>query len=146
MWASVTRASIARRRRNSAARVETLLQRLELAPQLVRQRVAKAREVLVDLRELHLPLLRVNLQQLLHLGRRQVQARGLDRAWRGHEPDGGLHGVRLAVAAAEDPGQHAAVVAQAGPDELAAAVLAEPVDHEDLGQPRVLAAARLEPV
>ena len=53
---------------------------------------------------------------------------------RGHDADRGLDGLRLAVAAAEDPLEHAAVLAEPGPDELAVVVLAEPVDVEDLRQ------------
>ncbi len=52
------------------------------------------------------------------------------------EADRGLDGLDLAVAAAEDPLQHARVLAEPGPQELAVLVLAEPVDVEDLRELR----------
>ena len=64
----------------------------------------------------------------------------------GHVADRRLVGLGLAVAAAEDPGQHARVLAEAGPQELAVVVLAEPVDVEDLRQLRAVALADLQPV
>ena len=60
-------------------------------------------------------------------------SRSLDRR---DEADRRLDALDLAVAAAEDPLQHAAVLAEAGPQELAVVVLAEPVDVEDLRQLR----------
>ena len=50
-----------------------------------------------------------------------------------------LDRVGLALAAAEDPRQHAAVLAEARPQELAVVVLAEPVDVEELRQLRRVA-------
>ena len=52
----------------------------------------------------------------------------------------------VALAATEDPGQHARVLAVAGPQELAVLALAEPVDVEDPRQLGALAAADLQPV
>ena len=60
-----------------------------------------------------------------------------------HEADRRLDRLAVAVAAAEDPLQHARVLAEAGPQELAVLVLAEPVDVED---PRQLRAVALRPI
>ena len=64
-----------------------------------------------------------------------------------HQADRRLDRLALAVAAAEDPLEHAAVLAEAGPEELAVVVLAEPVDEEDPRQlRRVASRADLQPV
>ena len=76
----------------------------------------------------------------------QVEAVGGDAVGRRDEPDRRLDRLALAVAAAEDPLQHARVLAEAGPQELAVVVLAEPVDVEDLRQLGAVAAADLQPV
>ena len=65
----------------------------------------------------------------------------------GTRPIGRLDGVGLTLEAVDDPLEHAAVVAVAGPQEGAVLVAAEPVDAEDarqLGGVRTL--ADLEPV
>ena len=64
----------------------------------------------------------------------------------GTQPDRRVARLPLAVAAAEHPGQDARVLAEAGPQEAALGVLAEPVDVEDLRQDRAVAAADGEPV
>ena len=61
----------------------------------------------------------------------------------GTRPIGVSTRLGLAVAAAEDPLEHARVLAEAGPQELAVVVLAEPVDVEDLRQLGAVAAADL---
>src|SRR5207248_1778191 len=86
-------------------------------------------------------------QKVAHLTLRDVEAVGVERAGSGNEPDRRVHGLRLAVTATEDPLEHAAVLAEARPQELPVAVLAEPVDAEDLRELRlVVLLANLEPV
>src|SRR3546814_6357894 len=48
--------------------------------------------------------------------------------------------------ATDDPLEHAAVVAEPGPEELAVVALAEPVDPVELGELGALALADVEPV
>ena len=72
-----------------------------------------------------------------------VEAVGVERRpWRGTRPIGVSTRLALAVAAAEDPLEHARVLAEPGPQELAVVVLAEPVDVEDLRQLRAVALGR----
>ena len=59
---------------------------------------------------------------------------------------GGFHRVYLALAAVDDPLQHAQVVAEARPDEVPLVVRAEPVDVEDLRGLIAQLLAHLEPV
>ena len=59
--------------------------------------------------------------------------------------DGGLESVCAEAATLDDPLEHAHVVTEAGPHELAIGILAEPVDVEDTGQVLDLA-AHLEPM
>src|SRR5690606_26105602 len=125
---------------------EALFQRLELVLQLLRQLVAELGEVIAELWELLLVELGVDGEQLAHLLLGDVDARGVDRALGRQQPDRRLDRLRLALAAAEDPLQHAAVLAEAGPEEVAVGVFAEPVDVEDPRQLRALAAADLQPV
>src|SRR5215210_3851526 len=126
---------------------EPLLQRLELAEQLAGQALAEPVEVLAHLRELLLPCLDVHLEQLLHRLVGDVEPARIDRPGRGQPADRGTPGPCAVVAAAEDPGEHAAVLAEARPDELVVRILAEPVDAEDARQalPPVALAER-EPV
>ena len=63
-----------------------------------------------------------------------VEPADVDGAVVGQQPDGRLGVHRLVVDPVEHPRQHPAVVAEAGPQELAVGVLAEPVDVEDLRQ------------
>ena len=56
------------------------------------------------------------------------------------QPERRVHGLALAVTAAEDPLEHAAVLPEPGPEELAFAVLAKPVDVEDPRHPLPLGA------
>src|SRR5436190_1254104 len=65
---------------------------------------------------------------------------------RRQEPDGRLDGAAAARDPLEHPLEHAAVVAEARPQELAVGVLAEPVDEEDLRQLGALALADAQPV
>src|SRR5665213_1928374 len=114
--------------------LEALLEPVELLGELGRQLVAERRPVLTHLRQLRQPAVGVDLEQLGHHLRRDVETLGIDpaRADRRHEPDGGFLGLRVPGQPAEDPRQHPGVLAEAGPHELAGVVLAEPVDVEDL--------------
>src|SRR5207302_10174578 len=116
---------------------EAPLELLELLAHLGRQPVPESGVVLVDLWQLLLPRLWIDLEQLGHRLIGDVQAGPVDPAFaRGrNEPDRGLIRLGLALATAEDPGQHPRVLAEAGPQKPAVVVLAEPVDVEDLRQP-----------
>ena len=66
---------------------------------------------------------------------------------RGDVADGGLDRGGLAVDALDDPLQHAAVLAEARPQEAAVVVAAEPVDVEDARHLRgVVLLAHVDPV
>ena len=52
----------------------------------------------------------------------------------GHPADGGVDGLALARHPLDHPLEHAAVLAEARPQERAVVALAEPVDPEQLGQ------------
>ena len=88
----------------------------------------------------------VDAEQLAHRLGGDLEALGVDLALGRQQADRGLDRLGLAVAAAEDPLEHAAVLAEAGPEELAVGVFAEPVDVEDARQLRALALADLQPV
>src|SRR3954451_18833971 len=109
---------------------EALLERLELLAHRPRQPVAEAREVLLGLPQLRPGLLEVDLQRLLDGVRVEPVER--QRAHGGDVAQRRLAGLGLPVAAAEDPRQHARVLAEARPEKLAVVALAEPVDVEDV--------------
>ena len=119
---------------------QALFERLELGADLRRQALAELGQVLLDLGQLLLDQLGVDGEQLGHRLGRDREALGVDRALGRQQADRGLDRVGGALAAAEDPLQDAAVLAEAGPEELAVGVFAEPVDVED---PRQLAPSRL---
>ena len=74
-----------------------------------------------------------------------LQARPVEILVARHGAERRLHALRAALAALDDPGEHAHVLAEARPEELAVRVAAEPVDAEDLR--RLLhRAAHLQPV
>src|SRR5262245_16489077 len=102
--------------------------------------------MLLDLGQLGGDGVVVDGDQLPHLLVREVEISEVDLPLCGHESDRCLDGLALALAAAEHPLEDADVLAEARPDEGAVLVLAEPVDEEDLRQPRSLAPAGLEPV
>src|SRR5437763_1106266 len=81
------------------------LQRLELLVDLLGQPVAELGEVLADLGQLVAHLVGVDRHQLVQRFCRDLEPVEVERAFGGDEPDRGLHGLGLAVAAAEDPGQ-----------------------------------------
>src|ERR1044072_2122038 len=113
---------------------EPLFERLQLGADLGRQLVAEFGEVLLDLRQLRLHRAAVDAEQLLHRLVGDLEPLGVDLALGRQQPDRGLDRLAFALAAAEDPLEHAAVLAEAGPEELAVGVFAEPVDVEDTRQ------------
>ena len=88
---------------------------------------------LVDALSLFLPQILVNAQQAAQGLDVEVQTVEVDVLSSGLEADSGLNSVGLAECTLHDPLQDTHVVAEAGPNELAFFVGAEPVDVEDLG-------------
>src|SRR4051794_18949082 len=123
----------------AAASAEALFERFELSADLGRQLVAELGQVGFHLRQLLLDEVEVDRKQLLHRLLGDLQPLGVDLARGRQQPDRGLDRLALAVAAAEDPLEDAAVLAEAGPEELAVGVFTEPVDVEDARQLRPLA-------
>src|SRR3954452_19014096 len=113
---------------------EALLERVELPADLVGQLVAELGQVLAHLRELGLDRVLVDREQPLQGLGREVEPVDVQRALGRDASDRRVGRLGLAVAAAEDPLQDTGVLAEAGPQELALVVLAEPVDVEDLRQ------------
>src|ERR1700750_1124442 len=128
------------------ASAQTTLESLELSADLGRELVAELGEVLLHLGQLLLDLLEVDGEEIPHRLNGDVEPLGVDLALGRQQPDRGLDRLGFALAAAEDPCQHAAVLAEAGPEELALVVFAEPVDVEDARQLGTLAPAELQPV
>src|SRR5581483_3147658 len=95
--------------------------------------------------ELDAPFIGIDGQRLLELARRDLEAVQVQLAGRGNDPDGSFAAADLAVDSIEHPLEHAQVLAVARPYEIAVAVLAEPVDHEDARRMADLRAHR-EPV
>ncbi len=79
-----------------------------------------------------LPLLAVNGLQRGKGFARQIEAIPADVVVKGRPADGGLARGDAAAHAVDDPLQHAEVFAEAGPEELAVRILAEPIHVEDL--------------
>ena len=104
-------------------------------------------EVLGDVLRLQLPGLGVHREQQGQVGPGDVQALKVQRSRCREVADRGPGGLGVAGQPLDDPLQHADVLAEAGPDELARRVLAEPVDVEQLRQLlRVGLLADLQPV
>src|SRR5918995_1855398 len=122
------------------------LERIELRADLVRKPVTERGQMLLELGQLSVQRLVIDAEHLRYRLGRDLQAFGVELALDGQQSEGRIGYSPLAVAAPEDPLQHSAVLAEAGPQELAVLVLPEPVDVEYLGQHRALAAARGEPV
>src|SRR5581483_4220207 len=70
----------------------------------------------------------------------------VDRARRRHVADRSVDTPAAATDSLDHPLEHAAVVAVAGPEELAVGALAEPVHPEQLRELRALAATDRQPV
>src|SRR5512133_901146 len=103
-------------------------------------------EVLPNERNLGLPAFDIHIQQLLHGVGGNVQTLGVDVLGGWQPSDGSIHGLRVSVDAFEDPLQDAAVLAVAGPEELAVFIGAEPVHVINLWQLRALMFPDLEVV
>src|SRR5829696_5400635 len=108
---------------------EPLLERVELRAQLPGQLRAELVVELADRRDLRQPLVRVDLQQLVHVRLADREPVGVESARRRHAPDRRVGRLDRVVAAPEHPLQHARVLAEPRPQPVAVArVLAEPVD------------------
>src|SRR5262249_15857694 len=107
-------------------RAESLLQRGELVAQRLRQAVAGAGEgaaVVAGLGQVVGRALGVDGQQRLERLGRQLETLRVEVLEPRHEPDRGLDGADCALAATEDPLEHAAILAEARPQELAVVTL-----------------------
>src|SRR6185437_15900961 len=96
----------------------------------------EAVQILANGHELSLPAGSVHREQLGQRGSIQLQAVELEFAGGGQGADRRFGAARLAIHARDHPLQHAQVLAEARPQELAVLALAEPVDVEDLRQLR----------
>src|ERR1051325_9814291 len=107
---------------------------------------AEVREPPVVRLQLVLPRAGIDARQLRELRARElVEAFKVEVLEARHDAEGRLHAAPAAEAALDYPLQHAHVLAEPGPDELAFFVAAEPVDAED--SRRLLhRAAHLQPV
>src|SRR5579884_2195730 len=111
---------------------EPLAQRLQLLAKGTRQPVAELGVVLLDGWHLRPPLLDVHRQEGVHVRGVDVEPVGRDGPRRRQQPHRRLDGGAFAGATLEDPLQHPAVLPEPRPQKAALAVLAEPVDVEDL--------------
>src|SRR5690348_1812075 len=107
-----------------------MLEFAQLVAQRLRQPIAELRVVLLYRGNLLPPFAGVNGEQLAHTLVRKVESLGLDAplAHGRHQPNRGIDGVRLSLAATEDPCQDPRVLSIPRPQKLAFRVLAEPVD------------------
>src|SRR3954451_23347830 len=96
---------------------QPVLEDLQLVPHGAGQLVAELLEPLGDLRDLGLPLVLVHPQRLLDLLAGHAQARDVQRVRRRNVPDRRLLGSGGALEALDDPLEHAAVLAEARPQE-----------------------------
>mmetsp|Transcript_10893 Transcript_10893/g.19083 ORF Transcript_10893/g.19083 Transcript_10893/m.19083 type:complete len:293 (-) Transcript_10893:122-1000(-) len=112
---------------------EALLQKRHLLRDDRRQPVAKDGEILLQVGDGIRPLRGVDFQELLHDLGLDLQVGQVESVLRRDETERRGDGVALAVAAVADPGDHARVVAEAGPQPFALGRLAEPVHVEELG-------------
>src|SRR5436305_15196898 len=89
--------------RGGSSGVEAPLEVLQLSAELPGQPVPEAGIVLVELRQLLLPLLRIDLEQPAHRLLVDVEAVDIDTALAGrrHHADRGLDGLRGALTASE---------------------------------------------
>ncbi len=118
---------------------------LLLGLELCRHARAERIEIVADSGDFAAPVLRIDIEQRFERVIAELEPVTAKIALARHEADRRLFGLGGAVAAADDPFEHAQVVAVAGPEELAVGALAEPVDVEDLRQLRARLVER-EPV
>src|SRR5215212_2896341 len=129
--------------RGDSASSEAVVEGGQLGAKLLGDAVAEAVVEVLDVGDLLAPALHVDPEQLGHPGVVEAEAVGVEGVGGGQQADRGRHGVSVARHPLEDPLQHPAVVTEAGPQELAVGVLAEPVDEEDLREPGAPALAHL---
>src|SRR5919107_1331870 len=126
---------------------EAFLERVELRPQRGRQLLAEGGEPLLDLRQLLAPLLGVDREAGGEVVGGHVEPVGVERVRRRDVTDRRLVRGGRALDPLDGPLEHAAVLAEPRPDELALVVAAEPVDVENPRQlPGGRAPAHLDPV
>jgi len=113
--------------------------------EFLRQMSAETSIVLIDSLKLKFPLSLVDVEDLLEVFGRDLEAFSIERALLGKETNWGGNGGVLAIATAEDPSKDTAVVTIAWPEVLAV-ILSEPVDHEDLGKVGTRVLADINPV
>ncbi len=105
-----------------------------LLPKVIRKTVSVSFQILTDGFHLLLPLLDVDREQCVHRFLRDIQVRHIDITIVRQEADRCLLRADPVVTAVDYPAQHSQILAEAGPQELAVLVLAEPVDVEDFRQ------------
>src|SRR5882757_1625913 len=98
---------------------QALLEHRQLSLDLGGKLVAESRQVLLQLRHLCPERIVVDAEQVLHGLIGDVQPVGVELAGRRQQADRRTHGLALVVAAAEDPHEHTAVLAETRPQELA---------------------------
>src|SRR5262245_27322919 len=100
---------------------------------LTGQAITELGEELADVLGLLAPVFARHREEIAHHGVSHLEPAGVDAARGGQQPDGRLGSGGAILAARDDPLEHAQILAEAGPDEAAVLVLAEPVHVEDLG-------------
>ena len=105
-------------------------------PEQARRARAELVEVVADRGELAAPAFGIDIEQRVERTVAEPQPLEVEVGLRGRLPIGVSTAPARAVAAADHPLEHAQVVAEARPQELAVVALAEPVDVEDLRQLR----------
>src|SRR6266540_1322768 len=118
------------------------LQRAQLVPQRGRELVTQRLEVLADERHLGPPFVGIDADRRLDRLGGDVEPLDVEVVGAGDEADGGLLRAGGALAPPEHPLEHARVLTEAGPHELAVGVLAEPVHAVDPWQLRFVGASR----
>src|SRR5512134_1104487 len=98
-------------------RLEALLQAVELGAELPRHAVAEVPVVVADAAHLGEPAVHVDAQQLGQVLLGHVEPGHVELAPPRQVADRGLDGLGRSLAALEDPLEHAAVLAVAGPQE-----------------------------
>src|SRR5262245_50152118 len=104
---------------------QALLECRKLIAERLGELRSENREMLLDQRKLGLPAFLVDARHLLHVGRIDLHALDVDGPFHRHLANRRINRLGGAVAALEDPFEHAGVLGVAGPHELAVLVLAE---------------------
>src|SRR6187402_2562356 len=120
------------RKARAAGSAEALFHALELGVHGPRSAAAEFDQVATDLRDFLAPGVLLDAEQFLDDFGPDVQALEVQILRSRQVADGGFLRACAARDAVEHPGQHAQVVAETRPQELAVRALAEPVDVEDL--------------